>query len=130
MLQGEQGTGKSTTSRVLRSLVDQSSVPLRSPPKDCRDLLVSAANNFVIVIDNLSGLKPEISDCLCRLSTGGGHDTRALFTNDEQHLVDIQRPILINGLDEIASRPDLAERSFVINLPVIESDKRRDEGKF
>jgi len=130
ILQGEQGTGKSTTSRVLRALVDPSSVPLRSPPKNVRDLLVSAGNNHVVTLDNLSGLNAELSDCLCRLSTGGGIDLRALFTDGEQYLADIQRPLLINGIDDIATRPDLAERAFVINLPVINSKHRRSEKEF
>lgn len=63
IFQGEQGTGKSTNTRLIRSLVDPSSVPLRSPPKDTHNLLVSAGNTHIVAIDNLSGIKPEISDC-------------------------------------------------------------------
>lgn len=48
ILQGEQGTGKSTTSRALRSLIDPSAVPLRSLSKDIKDLLVSAGNNYIM----------------------------------------------------------------------------------
>lgn len=130
ILQGEQGTGKSTTSRVIRSLCDPSAVPLRSPPREVRDLLVSAANNHVVVLDNLSGLNPEISDCLCRLSTGGGIDARQLYTDMEQVLVEIQRPVIVNGIDDIATRPDLAERSIVLNLPLIPASARSDEKRF
>jgi len=82
------------------------------------------------LLDNLSGLSPELSDCLCRLSTGGGIDVRALYTDNEQVLIDIQRPILINGIDDIATRPDLAERSLIINLPVIEGGDRKSEREF
>ncbi len=130
ILQGEQGTGKSVTTRLIRSLIDPSSVPLRTPPRDTQNLLVSANNTHIVAIDNLSGLNAEISDCLCRLSTGGGIDVRALYTDDEQNLVDIQRPVLINGIDDIASRPDLAERSIILNLPVISDTKRRREQEF
>lgn len=130
IFQGEQGTGKSTNTRVIRSLVDPSSVPLRSPPKDTDQLLVSAGNTHVVAMDNLSGLKAEISDCLCRLSTGGGIDKRALFTDNEQLLVDIQKPVIINGIDDIASRPDLSERSIILNLPVIADEKRCAEKEF
>jgi hypothetical protein len=130
VLQGEQGTGKSTTSRALRTFIDPSTVPLRSPPREVRDLLVSAVNNHLVVLDNLSGLNPELSDCLCRFATGGGLDARALFTDMEQVLVDIQRPVLVNGIDDIATRPDLSERSMILNLPVIDAAKRRDERSF
>lgn len=130
ILQGEQGTGKSTTSKVIRSLVDPSSVPLRAPPRDIRDLLVSASNNHVVVLDNLSGIKPELADCLCRLATGGGIDFRALFTDNEQNLIQLQKPVIINGIDDIAARPDLAERSLIINLPVINDQNRKSERDF
>lgn len=130
ILQGEQGTGKSTTSRVIRSLVDPSTVPLRSPPKDTRNLLVSAANTHCVVLDNLSGINAEMSDCLCRLSTGGGYDVRALFTDNEQYLIDIQKPILCNGIDDVATRPDLAQRAIIANLPVINTQDRKSEAQF
>jgi hypothetical protein len=130
ILQGEQGSGKSTTSRVIRELVDPSSVPLRSPPRDAKDLLVSAGNTHAVTLDNLSGLSPEISDCLCRLSTGGGHDVRQLYSDTDQILIDIQKPVIINGIDDIATRPDLAERSLIINLPEIKSDNRKSESEF
>jgi hypothetical protein len=71
-----------------------------------------------------------LSDCLCRLSTGGGIDVRALYTDNEQVLIDIQRPILINGIDDVATRPDLAERALIINLPVIEGGNRKGERGF
>jgi hypothetical protein len=130
ILQGEQGTGKSTTSRILRALTDPSTVPLRSPPKDIKDLLVSASNNYVVMLDNLSGLSNDISDCLCRLSTGGGIDSRSLFTDNEQCLIDIQRPIIVNGIDDVAARPDLSERSISLELPVISNNRRNDEKHF
>lgn len=130
ILQGEQGSGKSTTSRVIRALVDPSSTPLRSPPREPKDLLVSAMNTHVVTLDNLSGLSADISDCLCRLSTGGGHDVRQLYSDTDQILIDIQKPVIINGIDDIATRPDLAERALIINLPEIKPDTRRSESEF
>ena len=127
---GEQGTGKSTTTRVLRSLIDPSTVPLRGLTRDVRDLLVTAANNHCIVSDNLSGLSAELSDVFCRLSTGGGFAERQLYTNREEVLVNIQRPIILNGIDEVASRGDLMERSLIIHLPLIKETAREPESAF
>ncbi|WP_411726401.1 hypothetical protein [Methyloglobulus sp.] len=84
----------------------------------------------VVALDNLSGLSPEISDCLCRLSTGGGHDVRQLYSDTDQILIDIQKPVIINGIDDIATRPDLAERALIINLPEIKPDTRKSESEF
>ncbi len=119
VLQGEEGSGKSTAGRVLRALTDPSTVPLRSPPKTIDDLLVSATGNHVVALDNLSGITAEIADALCRLSTGGGMDKRKLFTDSEQVLVDLTRPIIVNGIDQIATRSDLASRSIIVRLPSI-----------
>jgi len=130
ILQGEQGSGKSSAAKVIRSLVDPSIAPLRSPSNQVRDLLVSATNNHVVVLDNLSGLSQDMSDALCRLSTGGAMDFRKLYSNFEQVLIDIQRPVIVNGIDDIATRPDLAERSLILNLPIITDDKRQDESSF
>ena len=100
VLQGEQGSAKSTSARNLRSLVDPHSTPLRSPPKSEHDLVIAATNSRVVCLDNLSGLSPSMSDALCRLSTGGGFSSRALYTDDEEMLFDVQRPIMLNGIDE------------------------------
>jgi hypothetical protein len=81
-------------------------------------------------LDNLSGLCNELSDALCRISTGGGIDKRQLFSDSDQVLVDIQKPILVNGIDDIATRPDLSERSIIVNLAVIQAEDRVDEGGF
>lgn len=45
VIQGEQGTGKSMTSKMIRKLIDPSTVLLRALPKEERDLLVSASNS-------------------------------------------------------------------------------------
>src|SRR5262249_2389808 len=59
---GEQGAGKSTAARITRSLVDPHSVPLRSEPKEPRDLMIAARNAWCIALDNLSHLPTWLSD--------------------------------------------------------------------
>ncbi len=54
VLQGEQGSAKSTTVRVLRSVTDPAVEPLRAPPRDERDLAIAASGNWVPALDNLS----------------------------------------------------------------------------
>jgi hypothetical protein len=126
---GEQGSGKSTRSRMLRALVDPNACPLRSAPRKEQDLAIAANNGWVVAYDNLSGVSEDLSDALCRVSTGGGFATRALYSDDEETLLDYQRPVLLNGIDEIATREDLADRSIPINLPRIEEENRREESE-
>ncbi len=126
-VQGEHGSGKSTVCRMARALVDPNTSPLRSEPRDARDLMIAANNGGVIALDNLSHVQPWFSDCLCRLSTGGGFSTRTLFENDEETVFDAQRPVIINGIDDVARRADLLDRCLHINLPRIDQSERRSE---
>lgn len=128
-LYGEQGTAKSSASRLLRLLVDPNEIPLRSPPKEERDLLVSAQSNRLLAIDNLSNVPAWLSDGLCRIATGGGFSARELYTNAEEFTLSLKRPILLNGIPDICTRPDLADRAVSIPLEVIDEASRLSESE-
>lgn len=125
IFEGEQGSGKSTATRIIRRLIDPSTAPLRAPPGDVRDLLVGALNGWLLALDNLSYLTPQLSDALCRLATGGAISERQLYTNTDEVLIEVQRPAIVNGIEDVATRPDLAERALHVELEVIEH--RRSE---
>ena len=127
---GEQGSGKSVNTRVFRALIDPHKAPLRSEPSDPRDLMISAVNNRVLAFDNLSYLRPWLSDALCRISTGDGYTTRELYTNSDEMVFEAQCPIVLNGIEEMATRPDLIDRAVVLSLPVISKTKRMTEKEF
>jgi hypothetical protein len=122
-LSGEQGSGKTTATRVLRRLADPSASPVRAPPKDCRDLLVGALNSWVLALDNLSHLSAQMSDALCRISTGGAISERALYSNTDEVLIEVQRPAILNGIENLANRPDLGQRCINVELPVREHNR-------
>lgn len=127
VLQGEQGSAKSTACEILCELIDPNIANLKSSLKDERDLAISATNRLVVCLDNLSGIKTWLSDALCRISTGGGFSTRKLHTDNEEMIFNLNNPILLNGIDEIATRSDLLDRSIVIYLPTIEARKPKQE---
>jgi putative DNA primase/helicase len=130
MIGGEQGSSKSTSAKVLRALIDPNVSPIRSAPKEERDLIVSASNGWMLCYDNLSGIPVWLADAFCRLSTGGGFATRANYTDRDEVLFSGQRPIILNGIGELAARPDLAERGLPLFLPTIPNDQRREESEF
>jgi putative DNA primase/helicase len=127
VLNGEQGTGKSVFSRLMRSLVDPSAASIRSVPKDDRDLIVSASNSHVLAFDNLSGVPGWFADALSRLATGSGFATRMLHTDKEEFIFQGARPIILNGIPTLTDRPDLAERALTIHLAVIAEERRQSE---
>ena len=127
VLTGEQGSAKSTVARIVRSLVDPSTILLRSLPRGERDLAISAANSWVQAFDNVSYLPFWLSDAICRLATGGGFATRELYTDSGEMLFTATRPVMLNGIGEIATQSDLLDRTIIITLPPIPNDKRLTE---
>jgi hypothetical protein len=130
VLNGEQGSAKSTLARVLRNLIDPNKVQLRRPPRDERDLMIAASNSWVIALDNLSHLQPWLADALCSLATGGGFGTRELYSDQDEVLFDATRPIVVNGIEEIATRSDFLDRALMVTLPAIADEHRRAERGF
>lgn len=130
VVSGEQGSAKSTLCRVVRELVDPNRAPLRNLPRGEQDLLISATHSALPVYDNISHLDERMSDALCRLATGGGFSTRRLYTNGEEHLINVCRPVVLNGIEDSARRGDLLQRAVLIELPSIPEGSRRAEGDF
>lgn len=124
---GEQGTGKSVFSRMVRSLVDPCAAPIRAAPKDDRDLIVSAVNSHVLAYDNLSSVPAWLSDGLCRMATGGGFATRMLHTDRDEMIFEAQKPTILNGIPSLTDRPDLADRALTVHLVAIPDTERRPE---
>ena len=129
VLSGEQGSAKSTFSGILRALLDPNTAPLRALPREDRDLFIAANNGHVLAFDNVSGLPSWISDTLCRLATGGGFAVRQLYTDQDEVLFDAARPVILNGIEDIVTRPDLADRAVFLNLEAIPEEGRRLEAE-
>jgi hypothetical protein len=127
VVNGEQGSAKSTLCRVLRQLVDPNKAALRRPPRDERDLMIAANNAWIVAYDNISNLPAFLSDALCTLATGGGFGSRQLFTDDEEKLFEAMRPVVLNGIEDVATRPDLLDRAIVLTLPVIPDEARTED---
>jgi hypothetical protein len=129
-LHGEQGSAKTTTGKLLRRLIDPNKSEVRSAPRGERDLLIAATNSWVPCFDNLSYIDGDLSDALCRLSTGGGFSTRTLYENDEETIFDARRPVILNGIEDVVLRPDLLDRTLGIEMPLIGPKKRLTEDEF
>jgi hypothetical protein len=129
VLSGEQGSAKSTFSAILRAMIDPNTAPLRALPREDRDLFIAATNGHVLAFDNVSGLPAWISDTLCRLATGGGFAVRQLYTDQDEVLFDAVRPVILNGIEDIVTRPDLADRAVFLTLEPIPEELRRPEAE-
>ena len=71
-----------------------------------------------------------MADSLCRLSTGGGFATRKLHSDADEVLFQATRPLILNGIPDLAERADLADRAIILTLPTIPETARAFESDF
>jgi hypothetical protein len=129
VLVAEQGSGKTTATRALRKLIDPNLLDVRTPPGSSRDIYIAANHSHVLAFENLSGMPDSLADDLCRISTGAAYATRKLYSNDAEQQFRVARPVILNGIDEMTGRSDLADRSVVIHLQPVETHARRTESE-
>jgi hypothetical protein len=127
---GEQGSGKTTASRLLKGVIDPSEAAVRCAPKDERDLMIAAQGAHVLALDNLSHLDEQLSDALCRLATGSGLATRTLYTDRDETIFRAARPVIVNSIGEVVSRSDLLDRAIVLSVPPLAAGERRPESEY
>jgi hypothetical protein len=128
-INGGQGTGKSWSRYVLKSLLDPSrKANGLALPETGRDLAILAKNRFLLDFDNVSRIEPEMSDALCRLATGNGFVVRKLYSDDDEAIFGGANPVALNGIPDFVDRPDLQGRIIALALQRITDDRRKDEG--
>jgi hypothetical protein len=122
---GPSEAGKTTTSKLILGTVDPNTTQLRRPSRKVEDLLIAARNGWTVGLDNMSWLTVEMSDTLCMVSTGISSGTRAHYTNDEEHVYTVMRPVLFNGIpSELIERGDLASRTIKLQIPRMKAADR------
>jgi hypothetical protein len=95
-------------------------------PASGRDLYIAARNSFVQAYENVSKISDAMSDNLCRLATGGGMRTRALWTNSDETTFAGARPIMAEGIANFIARPDLLDRALILALESPPSNRRTE----
>jgi hypothetical protein len=123
---GPAGAAKSSFAEFVRTTIDPSEVPLFGMPRR-EDLPAFAKNNPVLCFDNLSTITAYLADDLCRLATGGGLGGRKFYTNDGEATFNARRPVLLTGINDMATRGDLADRTIVVRLEKIPEAGRRTD---
>ncbi len=122
---GEQGTGKSSAARVIRSFLDPNAVPLRGISRTEHEAFIAATNAYILCYDNVSAISDSASDIMCRLSSGGGYAVRALYSNGDESLFQVKRPQMLTGITDVVTRGDLAERTLMVTLDRISPEARQ-----
>lgn len=123
---GEKGAAKSTTCSLLKTLIDPSELDTMTLESDLRTLPVNLQQNWFLSFDNVSYIDGKTSDALCRAITGGGIQQRRMNTNGDDYIFKFQRCIAMNGINNVATRPDLLDRSILIELERIAETDRKE----
>jgi hypothetical protein len=122
VISGEHGSAKSAW-----RLVDPSAAPARALPREDRELFIAAHDGHLLAFDNLSSLPWSLSDTLCRLASGGSFTARRLYSDQDEMLFDAARPMILNGIEDFVTRPDLGDRAIFLALTPIADANRRSE---
>ena len=84
----------------------------------------------MLIFDNLSSLSPDMSDAICRLSSGIDSGIRKLFTDATQFGVRGSRSILFTAVKNPVTAPDLAERQVILKVPAVKDEQRITNRQF
>ena len=125
---GTMGSGKSFFCKeIIRSFVDPVSNPIALLPKTPKDLAIASQKSHLQVIDNLRELSREWSDVMCSFATSGTISERALYTNSEEHTIQVHAPLVLNGIHHFLKESDLASRTLTFHLKPMPETLRKEE---
>jgi len=125
-IRGVAGSSKSGTARILQALVDPSN-SFSGAITNVNDFALACENNYLIMQDNLSKVTRPLADIMCIASTGGTHDKRELYTNNDICRTHIHNPLIITIISSNENWGDLLERTATLELPRIPDSTRKDE---
>ena len=129
LVNGPQGSAKSSFSRSIRIIIDPSAVPLLSIPNKIENLVQTLSHNYASFFDNVDAISDDYSDVFCRASTGEGIIKRQLYSDEEDIIFRYQRCVLLNGINISTTRSDFIDRSIQFELETIDSTQRKTENE-
>lgn len=130
ILSSEKGTGKSTLTQMIRYLIDPSESSLMLTSTNESDLKTALANSYITCFDNTDILSDKYSNILCAAVTGTKEVKRKLYTDSDQVVLNLHNLIILNGIDIVPYKSDLAERSLYFKLLQINPEKRIPDSEF
>jgi hypothetical protein len=109
---GPPGCGKSQTARTTQQLVDPTEVIGAAMSKSDEDLLIGARERRLPVFDNLTHITKEMSDNLCRMSTGAAYSRRTKYSDCDETTLTAKNPILVTSVSDVITQADLLDRAL------------------
>ncbi|MGC8719343.1 MAG: hypothetical protein ACP5TY_04965 [Thermodesulforhabdaceae bacterium] len=131
VVNGEKGSGKSTLLRLIKLLIDPTPYdePLLVLAGDERELSIKFSHNYLTFFDNVSGISNDLSNFLCQVVTGSGFSVRELYTDDDERIYQLKRPLGISAINIPAGGTDLKDRMLLLELARIDGKRRMEESE-
>ncbi len=123
------GTGKSTLTKMVTDLIAPTISSCAITPTTTDALITSLANSYLVSFDNTARLSAIFSDILCAAITGTKAEKRKLYSDATPLILSLHSLILINGIDIVPYRSDLAERCLYFTLNAIPASERRTDAE-
>ena len=128
---GEAGSGKSMTWRVLMRLLFGPTGEIGGVPDKPDGFTARAANSHILVLDNLDDFTDWLRDKLARLCTGSEDHYRVLYSNNDLGTVRYRCWVAITSrTPDTLRRDDLADRVLLFPVTRIDDHWRLTENTF
>jgi hypothetical protein len=128
-VRGEAKSGKSKTCSAMKFILDPHESMLATPPRGEkeRNLRIKSQSHTILILNNMRLVDDELSDTLCRASDGDVHSERQLHTDDGEVIFRGGCLYIINGINPLASLPDLQSRVLPLECPILPVEQRLTE---
>lgn len=120
LLEGPEASVQAMILQTLTRLLDwnEPSV-IESLPASEKELLTEAYNRRVIGFDNVSGMRPETSDMLCRISSGVAVSGQRLNTQLGECVIHIKSLIALSGVSTGTAGSEILDRALRVEAPML-----------
>lgn len=116
LIRADAGSGKSTTTKIIKKIIDPSNADASKVCKQGDNLLNALTNSYVLTLDNLRELTKDESDTLCIAVTGGTYSKREAYTTNECAIYPLHNILILNGISVLPSESDFAQRCLCLQL--------------
>lgn len=129
ILNGSKGSGKSHMARLIQDIVAPQYYDLTTIGKSRDDVAIRLDSDYLVILDNLSTVKKDISDLLAVSVTGGTYAKRALYHNKKEIKLALHNMIVVTGIDIATNAPDVLDRSLIFTLSRLNPDEVKTEAE-
>ena len=131
IVRGDEGTAKSTLTRVLTSLIDPTVMPIRGTPENADELIAISLDRWVLAYDDVDVLPDWFARTLYDLVHNPGLSGIAQPDCDATSGKSLgARPVIISGVEHLRERGDLRNVAICVQTLPIPFDGRRAENEF